>query len=163
MALDPHHQVPPQLLPDGVTLRVLTADDPALPKVLTLPRLAFAEPGTAVGLAGLAELSAAAEELAADGTVEAIRHTIRARHKTLIAALAPDGTTEIGGVATLPTARRQGLAAAVTAALTVHARNHGVRTVFLAYAEDTVARIYALLGFRPANITLLIVNQPARS
>ncbi|MFJ8719578.1 GNAT family N-acetyltransferase [Streptomyces violaceus] len=176
MALDPHHLVPPQPLPDGVALRVLTADDPALPKALALPRLAFAKPGTAVGLAGPAELSAAAEELAADGTVEVVGLTIRAGRKALIAALAADGTplavghyhpaggtTEIGGVGTLPTSRRQGLAAAVTAALAVHARSHGVRTVFLAYAEDTVARIYARLGFRPADGTLLIANQPARS
>ncbi|MFI9246253.1 GNAT family N-acetyltransferase [Streptomyces sp. NPDC053086] len=97
-------------------------------------------------------------------------------NKTLIAALAADGTplaaghyhpangtTEIGGVGTLPTARRQGLAAAVTAALVTHARDNGVGTVFLAYAEDTVARIYSRLGFRPAGSTLLIANQPARS
>ncbi|MFI1105757.1 GNAT family N-acetyltransferase [Streptomyces melanogenes] len=176
MVLDPHHPLPPQPLPDGVTLRVLSADDPALPQALALPRLAFAAPSTTAGLAGPAELAAAAEELAADDTVEVVRPTIRAGHKTLIAALAPDGTplaaghyhpaggtTEIGGVATLPTARRQGLAAAVTAALAAHARDHGVRTVFLAYAEDTVARIYTRLGFRPADVTLLIANQPARS
>ncbi|MEU6669118.1 GNAT family N-acetyltransferase [Streptomyces sp. NPDC046727] len=176
MALDPHHPLPPQPLPEGVTIRALTADDPALPKALALPRLAFAEAGTAVGVAGRAELSAAAEELAADGTVATIRPTIRAGHKTLVAALAPDGTplaaghyhpangtTEIGGVGTLPAARRQGLAAAVATALAAHARHHGVHTVFLAYAEDKVARLYARLGFRPADTTLLIANQPARS
>ncbi|MFF4569082.1 GNAT family N-acetyltransferase [Streptomyces sp. NPDC001410] len=172
MVLDPDHPVPPQALPDGVTMRVLTADDPALPATLALPRLAFASTGTA----GRAELSALAEELSADGTVETTRPCIRAGHKILVAALAPDGTplaaghyhplagtTEIGGVGTLPTARRRGLAAAVTAALAGHARDHGVRTVFLAYAEDRVARIYARLGFRAAGITLLIANQPARS
>ena len=176
MALDPHHPLPPQPLPDGVTLRALTADDPALPAALALPRLAFARAGTAVGPAGPAELASVADELTANGTVEAARPTLRAGHKTLIAALAPDdtplavghyhpanATTEIGGVGTLPTARRQGLAAAVTAALAAHARAHGVHTVFLAYAEDTVARIYARLGFRPADVTLLIANQPARS
>ncbi|WP_313905424.1 GNAT family N-acetyltransferase [Streptomyces sp. SLBN-31] len=160
IVLDPHHPVPPQPLPDGVTLRVLTADDPALPKALALPRLAFAEPSTAVGLAGPAELSAAAEELAADGTVEVWSGPRSARNKALIAALAPDGTplaaghyhpaggtTEIVGVGTLPTARREGLAAAITAALAVHARNHGVLTVFLADAEDTVARILHVWGF----------------
>ncbi|MFD7003583.1 GNAT family N-acetyltransferase [Streptomyces mirabilis] len=63
----------------------------------------------------------------------------------------------------MPTARRQGLAAAVTAALATHARDHGMHTVFLAYAEDVIARIYARLGFRTADITLLIANQPARS
>lgn len=176
MVLDPEHPLPPQALPDGVTIRVLTADDPALPATLALPRLAFAAAGTAVGTAGRAELSAVAEELTADGTVETVRPSIRAGHKRLVAAFAPDGTplaaghchpadgtTEIGGVGTLPTARRRGLAAAVTAALATHARDHGVRTVFLAYAEDSVARVYARLGFRPAGITLLIANQPARS
>ncbi|MFE2530817.1 GNAT family N-acetyltransferase [Streptomyces sp. NPDC059371] len=176
MALDPHLPILPQPLPDGVTIRVLTADDPALPAVLALPRLAFAAEGTAVGSAGRAELSAVAEELTADGTVESVRPSVRAGHKVLIAALAQDGTplavghyhpanrtTEIGGVGTLPTARRQGLAAAVTTALATHARDHGVHTVFLAYARDSIARIYAGLGFSPADITLLIANQPARS
>lgn len=176
MALDPRSLMSPQPLPDGVTIRVLTADDPALPAVLALPRLAFAETGTAVGPAGRAELSAVAEDLIADGTVETTRPSIRAGHKTLIAALSAEGTplaaghyhpvngtTEIGGVGTLPAARRQGLGAAVTAALATHARDHGVGTVFLAYAEDRVARIYARLGFRPADVTLLIANQPARS
>ncbi|WP_260848474.1 GNAT family N-acetyltransferase [Streptomyces sp. SLBN-118] len=117
-----------------------------------------------------------AEELTEDGTVRAVRLTIRAGHKTLIAAFASDGTplavgqyhpangtNEIGGIGTLPVARRQGLAAAVTTALVTHARDHGLSTVFLAYADDAVARVYARLGFRPAGSTLLIANQPARS
>ncbi|MEV0182028.1 GNAT family N-acetyltransferase [Streptomyces sp. NPDC050625] len=175
MALDPHHRLPAQPLPSGVTIRALTADDPALPAVLALPRLAFAK-NTAAGAAGPTELRAEAGKLIADGTVETIRPGIRAGHKRLVAAFAPDGTplaaghyhpaggtTEIGGVGTLPTARRRGLAAAVTTALATHARDHGVHTVFLAYAEDAVARIYARLGFRPADITLLIADQPARS
>ncbi|QJT02101.1 GNAT family N-acetyltransferase [Streptomyces asoensis] len=187
MVLPPHHPLPPQPLPDGVTLRALTADDPALPAALALPRLAFAkeplgkeplaaEPSPAAGPSDRAELSRLAEALTGDGTVAAVRPTIRAGHKTLVAALAPDGTplatghyhpanaaTEIGGVGTLPSARRQGLAAAVTAALVAHARAQGVETIFLAYAEETVARIYARLGFRPAGTTLLIADQPARS
>ncbi|MFF7474161.1 GNAT family N-acetyltransferase [Streptomyces sp. NPDC008092] len=176
MALDPHRKVGPQPVHPGITLRALSADDPALPAALALPRLAFAEEGTEVGSAGRKELSAAAEQLVADGTVATTRPAIHAGHKTLLAALAPDGTplavghyhpangtTEIGGIGTLPTARRQGLAAAVTAALAGHARDHGVSTVFLAYAEDAVARIYSRLGFRPAHSTLLIANQPARS
>jgi ribosomal protein S18 acetylase RimI-like enzyme len=176
MALDPHHPVGPQPLPEGVTLHVLTADDPALPAALALPRLAFADEGSAVGPTGREELSVVAGALTDDGTVATIQPTIRAGHKTLIAALASDGiplavghyhpsngTTEIGGIGTLPAARRQGLAAAVTAALVSHARDHSVTTVFLAYAEDAAARIYSRLGFRPAGSTLLIANQPARS
>lgn len=175
MVLDPHHPLPPQPLPEGVTIRVLDADDPGLPAVLALPRLAFADVGTAVGPAGRAELAMVAEKLVADGTVETIRPTLLTGHKVLAAAFAPDGTplaaghyhpargiTEIGGIGTLPTARRQGLGAAVMAALATHAREHGVHTVFLAYAEAAVARIYARLGFRPAGTTLLIADQPAR-
>lgn len=117
----------------------------------------------------------AAEKLASDGTVATIRPYLRAGHKTLVAAFAQDGTplaaghyhpadgtTEIGGIGTLPIARRQGLGAAVMAALAAHAHEHGVHTVFLAYAEEAVARIYARLGFRPAGTTLLIADQPAR-
>lgn len=222
MVLPPHHPLPPQPVPDGVTVRALTADDPALPAALAVPHLAFAkeplaeefsakeplagkplagessaaerlageplseESGRAAGqgdrtapAAGQGDrtaLSRRSEVLTRDGTVAAVRSTIRAGHKTLVAALAPDGTplatghyhpanatTEIGGVGTLPSARRQGLAAAVTAALVAHARAHGVETIFLAYAEETVARIYARLGFRPAGTTLLIADQPARS
>jgi ribosomal protein S18 acetylase RimI-like enzyme len=175
MFLDPLHRLPPQPLPDGVTIRAVAADDPALPAVLALPGLAFADEGTAAGPAGRAELEAAAEELRTDGTAATIRPFLRAGHKTLVAAFAPDGTpmaaghyhpangtTEIGGVGTLPAARRQGLGAAVTAALATHARDHGVNTVFLAYADQAVASIYARLGFRPAGTTLLIADQPAR-
>ncbi|MGW3654346.1 GNAT family N-acetyltransferase [Streptomyces sp. NPDC005151] len=175
MILDPLHQLSSQALPDGVTIRAVDADDCALPAVLALPGLAFADEGTAVGSAGRAELEAAAEELKADGTAASTRPSLRAGHKTLVAAFAPDGTplaaghyhpangtTEIGGIGTLPAARRQGLGAAVMTALASHARGHGVHTVFLAYADEAVARIYARLGFRPAGTTLLITNQPAR-
>ncbi|WUD70953.1 GNAT family N-acetyltransferase [Streptomyces sp. NBC_00510] len=175
MVLDPRRPLPRQPLPDEVTIREVHADDPALPAVLALPGLAFADEGTATGPAGRVELAAAAEALRADTTVATTAPSLRAGHKTLIAAFAPDGTplaaghhhpadgtTEIGGVGTLPTARRQGLGAAVTAALAAHARDHGVRTVFLAYAHRAVARIYARLGFRPAGTTLLISGQPAR-
>ncbi|MFI8850138.1 GNAT family N-acetyltransferase [Streptomyces sp. NPDC053499] len=175
MVLDSHHRLPPQSVPDGVSIRSLGADDPALSAVLALPELAFGDEGTAVGPTGRAELESAARRLTADGTVATIRPSLRAGHKTLVAAFAPDGTplaaghyhpaentTEIGGIGTLPVARRQGLGAAVMAALVAHARDRGVRTVFLAYAEETVARIYARLGFRLAGTTLLIANQPAR-
>ncbi|MFF3327686.1 GNAT family N-acetyltransferase [Streptomyces sp. NPDC002889] len=94
-----------------------------------------------------------AEELAADGTVATIRPAIRDGHKTLIAALAPDGTplaagrylpangtTEIGSVGTLPTARRQGLAAAVAAGLATHARDHWVNAAKAVSAVLDVSR-----------------------
>ncbi|NUV58446.1 GNAT family N-acetyltransferase [Streptomyces sp. CAI-85] len=172
MVLDPGLPRAPQALPAAVSVRAVKADDPALPAVLALPRPAFGRDDTA----GVRELAAAAEGVVADGTVEAVRPTLRGGHKRLLAAFGPDGVplaaghyhpaggaTEIGGVGTLPTARRQGLAAAVTTALAVDAREHGVTTVFLAYAAESVARLYARLGFRPAGVTLLIADQPARS
>jgi predicted GNAT family acetyltransferase len=56
--------------------------------------------------------------------------------------------TEIVGVATLPSARRRGIAAALTAALVADARGRGVATVFLGADSDDVARIYERVGFR---------------
>ncbi|MEE1670311.1 GNAT family N-acetyltransferase [Streptomyces sp. WAC07094] len=131
MVLDPHLSIPLQPLPDDVTIRVLTADDPALPAAPALPRLAFATEGTAVGAAGRAELSAAAEEATVDGTVESFRSTVRAGYKTPIAPLESD-----------------------CAPLAV---------VLLVYAEESAARMYCRLDFFPADVTLLIANQPARS
>lgn len=112
MALHPHCPVGLQPLPGSVTLRVLTADDPALPAALALPRLAFAEEGTEVGSAGRKELSVVAEELAQDGTVATIRPAIRAGHKTLIAALASDDTPWPSAITTRRTARPRSAALA---------------------------------------------------
>ena len=56
--------------------------------------------------------------------------------------------TEIVGVGTLPSARRRGLAAAVTALLAADARDRGVTLACLSAADDEVARMYERLGFR---------------
>jgi ribosomal protein S18 acetylase RimI-like enzyme len=55
--------------------------------------------------------------------------------------------TELTGIAVLPRARRQGVGAAITAALVADARARGVRTVFLSAQDDAVARIYERVGF----------------
>jgi predicted GNAT family acetyltransferase len=55
---------------------------------------------------------------------------------------------EITGVGTLPSARRQGLGAAVTAELAALAIADGIGTVFLSASDAAVARVYAGLGFR---------------
>ncbi len=65
------------------------------------------------------------------------------------------GVTEIVGVGTLPSARRRGLALAVTAALVADARARGVGTVFLSAGDEDVARIYARLGFRRVATALI--------
>jgi len=56
-------------------------------------------------------------------------------------------------VATLPSARRRGIAAALTAALTADALNRGVELVFLGADSDDVARIYERAGFRRIGTT----------
>ncbi|GAA4587362.1 hypothetical protein GCM10023194_36030 [Planotetraspora phitsanulokensis] len=155
--------------------RVLDVDDPALPSALALVHLAFADPGTGVGPAGVAELAAKVAE-SGDQPVEAVRARMRAGLTVVAAATTPDGValcsgrhqpvgsvSEIVGVGTLPAARRRGLASAVTAALAADARSRGVTTVFLSAGDADVARIYARLGFRSIGTALIAeAAAPAR-
>ncbi|MET8704601.1 GNAT family N-acetyltransferase [Kitasatospora sp. NPDC004723] len=156
---------------DGVAVRVLTADDPALAHAVAVPHLAFDEPGTGVGDTGTAELAAKAQVLGSDGTAARTAERIASGH-TVLAAAFEGGTplcagqhnpvgavTEVAGVGTLPSARRRGLGLAVTAALVEHARATGVRTVFLSAADEDVARIYRRAGFRP--FATALIAEPA--
>jgi predicted GNAT family acetyltransferase len=68
------------------------------------------------------------------------------------------GVTEIAGVGTLPSARRRGLAAAVTSELVRDAIDRGIEVVYLAAADDDVARVYHRLGFR--RIATALVAEP---
>lgn len=123
-------------------------------------RVGFGTPGTAVGEAGPAERDAA---LVLQGE-DQVRMTAE-RVRTGAAAVALAGTQELGvacqgqyqavggvaeivGVATLPAARRRGLAASVTAALAAHALANGSDLVFLSAADEDAARMYGSLGFR---------------
>ncbi|MCX5212901.1 GNAT family N-acetyltransferase [Kitasatospora sp. NBC_00240] len=157
-------------LPDGVRARVLDADDPALASAVAAPNLAFAEPGTALGTAGPAELAAAVLQAVADGAVERTAARIGAG-VAAVAAVVEDGSAlcsgqyqrvgpvcEIVGVGTLPSARRRGLGLAVTSALVADARARGVRTVFLSAADEDVARIYRRAGFR--NTATALIAEP---
>ncbi|OIJ85264.1 GNAT family N-acetyltransferase [Streptomyces colonosanans] len=168
MVLDP--DVPTPAVPevaDGVVVRTVGPDDPVLPSALAVPDLAFAEPGTGGGAAGLAELGEAVRGHASDGSVERAVARILAG-LTCVAAAVEDSTalcagqhqpvgavSEIVGVGTLPTARRRGLAHAVTAVLVADARSRGVETIFLSAGDDDVARIYARLGFRSVATALI--------
>ncbi|MFI6847366.1 GNAT family N-acetyltransferase [Kitasatospora sp. NBC_00085] len=158
-------------LPEGVEVRVLAADAPELASAVAVPHLAFGEPGTATGTAGVAELAVAAEKVAADGSLARISGRITAG-QTVFAAALRDGSAicagqynpvgrvcEVAGVGTLPSARRQGLGLAVTAELVAHARANGVRTVFLSAADEDVARIYRRAGFRP--FATALIAEPA--
>ncbi|MEU6863011.1 GNAT family N-acetyltransferase [Streptomyces sp. NPDC046876] len=163
MVLEPSAPRPPAH-PD---VRLLGADDPLLRAAVTVPMLAFADPGTAVGAAGPAELAAAA----ADPAVEARRGAVAemlASGRTAMAVAVQDGVVlaagqynpvgdvaEVAGVGTLPAARRRGLALAVTSALVADALARGARTVFLSAGDEAVARIYARAGFRTVATALI--------
>jgi ribosomal protein S18 acetylase RimI-like enzyme len=57
-------------------------------------------------------------------------------------------TTELVGIATLPSHRRRGIGAAITSFLVQDARERGVQTIFLSADTPEVARIYERAGFR---------------
>ncbi len=61
---------------------------------------------------------------------------------------AVDGVAELVGIATLPSVRRRGVAAAVSAELARVARARGHDVVFLSAQDDDVARVYERAGFR---------------
>jgi ribosomal protein S18 acetylase RimI-like enzyme len=173
------HEHPLMVLTEGavavatgaVTTRMIGPDDPDLAGAVAVPHLAFAELGTAIGKAGPAELAEEIRQGAGNGTVARIADRIR-EGLTATAAAVEDGivlcagahqpvglTSEIVGVGTLPSARRRGLAGAVTQALVDDARARGVATVFLSASDDAVARVYGRLGFRRVG-TALIAEAP---
>ena len=143
--------------PQGVEIRVMPHDDPALPAVQAAIGLGFSAPGTQIGTAGDDERNAAEQSVANihTGTRERIAQGLF----TLAGAFAADGAvgggshslrgavTEITGIATLPAYRRRGIGAAVTTLLVADARERGARTCFLSAGSDDIARVYRRVGF----------------
>ena len=118
--------------------------------------LGFAAAGTDAGDVGAPERDARLRrpqqrvlDLLAEG---AVRIAVAESHEAGVLAtgrtLPIEDVTEVMGVATLPAARRQGLGAAVTAALVDDARSRGISTVFLTASSPDVARVYERIGFR---------------
>ena len=153
-------------LPPGVTVRAVPPEDAELDRVWAVPAVAFGHPGTAAGEAGVQER----DKIAADydgGTIEMLRERLRSGHSVVAAAFGPDGplaagsyqavdgVAEITGVGVLPSSRRQGLGAAVTALLARDALDRGVATVFLSASDDAVARVYARIGFREVGVAMI--------
>ncbi|MFC4147948.1 GNAT family N-acetyltransferase [Micromonospora mangrovi] len=146
---------------DGVTLRIVAAGDPALLAGRATADVAFTAGGTDVGPEGAAERDAFLGKL--DPALVAHLND-RARRGLTVTAVAEDpeegvvaagsyqpmgAYAEIMAVATLPSARRRGLAGALTALLARHAHDEaGVRTVLLSAQDDAVARVYARVGFQ---------------
>jgi ribosomal protein S18 acetylase RimI-like enzyme len=158
-------------LPPGVTVRIIAPEDAELDRIWAVPAVAFGHPGTATGEAGVPER----DKIAADhdgGTIAMLRERLRSGHSVLAAAFGPDGplaagscqaadgVAEITGVGVLPTVRRQGLGAAVTALLAADARDRGVQIIFLSASDDAVARVYARIGFR--EIGTAMIAEPSR-
>jgi GNAT superfamily N-acetyltransferase len=154
---------------DSPTDATLTLLDPDAPDFAdswavssTVASLGFGSGGTAVGPTGPAERDAALSPPTPDmlafvranlrrpGRAEAVAATV---DEGVLARGALQGAgrgAEIVGVATLPSARRRGLGAAVSAFLARHARETGHDLVFLSASDEDVARIYARVGFRRA-------------
>ena len=137
-------------------IRFLDADDPVLRAALGVEQVGFSAPGTGLGRQTSVDRDTAP---VAAAMVTAVRERLQAG--TSLTAVAEDETgpiavgtlrplgavAEIIAVATLPALRKQGLAAAVTAALVHRALEDGIQTVFLSAADDDVARVYERLGF----------------
>jgi len=157
-------------LPPRVWAGVMNADHPDAVLAWSVPAVAFAHPGTAIGEATVTERDKVAANYDA-ATAEMLRVRLRAGQSVLAAASGPngplaagsyqleDGVAEITGVGVLPASRRRGLGAAVTRALAEHALARGASLVFLSASDAAVARVYARLGFREIG-TAMIAEPP---
>ncbi|MEJ3747788.1 GNAT family N-acetyltransferase [Actinomycetes bacterium KLBMP 9797] len=167
----------PAALPaaDGVPVRLLDPDAPSFAADLAVGRggggVGFGTRGRGGGPGAPPDRDAATVPYQPEELAEEQRLTRAGRHAHALAATPEEGAlaagvyqrvddvAEIVGVATLPAARRRGLAAAVTGALARHARDHGVDLVFLSAGSADVARVYARLGFR--RIGTACIAEPA--
>ncbi|WP_344138427.1 GNAT family N-acetyltransferase [Luedemannella flava] len=143
-------------------VRLMDPDDPDFARDFAVrsavANLGFGNLGTAVGPIGPAERDAAVTPTA-EGQLafvaEAARagflqHVVAETDEGIVATgavqLAPTGA-EVVGVATLPSARRRGLGAAVSELLARYAQDQGSPLVFLSAESETVARVYERSGF----------------
>jgi GNAT superfamily N-acetyltransferase len=146
------------LLPAGVRLYLVGADDPELPAYQRLAAIAFAHPGGRAEVreaplerspAAVARTAVLRDRIAAGRTVMmvAVEHgqpVAVGSHQPV--AVDGDELSEIVGVATLPRLRGRGLGAGMASALAAHARETA-DLVFLTAGDDDVARIYERVGF----------------
>jgi N-acetylglutamate synthase-like GNAT family acetyltransferase len=155
----------------GVEVRLARlADDFGL--LAAVGPLAFGAPGTAVGPAGVAEVRAlAARTDPARARAEFNRERVR-QGLTVMAVGFADGVpvgvgvhqpvglvTEVAGVGVVPAFRRSGIGSALTSVLVADALGRGIRTVFLSAGDETIARVYARLGFE--RVGTACVAEPA--
>jgi GNAT superfamily N-acetyltransferase len=146
------------LLPAGVRLYVVGADDPELPHYQRVAATAFAHPGGAADVRdvpldtspeALARTAALRDRIASGRTVMMV--AVENGEPVAVGSHQPvdiDGSevSEVVGVATLPRLRGRGLGAGITSALVAHAAETA-DMVFLAAGDDDVARVYERVGF----------------
>jgi GNAT superfamily N-acetyltransferase len=167
VALDPVEL----LLPAGVRLYVVGADDPQLARYQWVAATAFAHPGTACDVVEFTEDESAAARV----RTAALRERIDSGRTVMMVAVENDEPVAVGshqpvdvdgtevseviGVATLPRLRGRGLGAGITSALVAHA-TETADTVFLAAGDDDVARVYERVGFARL-ATTAVAEKPA--
>ena len=162
MVLDPSRLVAaPALSP--VPVRLLDPDAPDFADLnavaSTVARLGFGAPGTGIGEAGPAERDASvtpSDPAHTESYAAAVRAGTKAQAVAVDAEQGMVATgayqsagevAEIVGVATLPSARRRGLGAAISSALAQQALDAGMDLVFLSANDTDVARVYGRIGF----------------
>jgi predicted N-acetyltransferase YhbS len=157
------------LLPTGVRLYLVGADDPALPRYQRVAATAFAHPGGPhdvldvpldTSTEALARTAALRERIASGRTVMMV--AVESGEPVAVGSHQPidiEGkqVSEVVGVATLPRLRGRGLGAGITSALVAHA-TETADMVFLAAGDDDVARIYERVGF--ARLATTAVAEP---
>ena len=159
------------LLPAGVRLYLVGADDPELAQYQRVAAIAFAHPG------GRAEGREAGPDDSPDARARTavLRERIAAGRTVMMVAVEDgepvavgshqpvdvDGTevSEVVGVATLPRLRGRGLGAGVASALVAHARETA-DMVFLVAGDDDVARVYERIGFARVATTAVADRRP---
>jgi ribosomal protein S18 acetylase RimI-like enzyme len=165
MVLDPAALPDPDELSD-VPVRLLDPAAPGFAEDIATRRavetVGFGDPGTERGALGPEHRDAARVPVAPD-VAAAERARARSGSRVFALAEAPgegalssgtamrvDDVAEIAGVATLPSARRRGLAGAVTAALSRRLLDTGADLVFLSAGSEDIALVYRRAGFRRA-------------
>jgi predicted N-acetyltransferase YhbS len=159
------------LLPAGVRLYLVGADDPELPRYERVAATALAHAG------GRADVRTAPMGDSADAAARTavLRERIAAGRTVMMVAVENDKAVAVGshqpvdvdgtevsevvGVATRPRLRGRGLGAGVASALVAHARETA-DMVFLAAGDDDVARVYERIGFARLATTAVASRRP---
>ena len=159
------------LLPAGVRLYVVGADDPELPRYQLVAATAFANPAGADDVhvpldtsdEARARTDVLRERIASGRTVLMV--AVENGQPVAVGSHQPvdlDGSevSEVVGVATLPRLRGRGLGAGMTSALVAHA-SETADMVFLAAGDDDVARVYERVGFARLATSAVADRRPA--